>query len=137
MSVYNFYNDEYGIRLSLELNEDKEELRYQCLGIEDEWRGMFTHYCDNGWDILSCIEPEISIHIGKTLFLCGSDQFNDNILTIVGKSGTYTRKGNRTMVRTGVTPGSYSVIEQVYHELIDALEELGNDYSQAKEILNM
>lgn len=132
MRIYNYYNEEYGIRVLLTLDKDKEELTYQCLDIKDKYLDNFKYECKNGWKIESFSGMDIS-YLWKILFLRGGNVKEDNNIITMSDDGYCVGVICYTLEKT------YEDIEQIYNGLTEALDELGNnnDFSEAKLFLNM
>ena len=139
MKKYNFHNKEYGIKLSLELDENKEELRYQCFGIKDKYEGNFEYSCKNGWRVTSDAYPFIN-HDIRAIFLRGYGRIHDNYIVVMRNNETCAIDGVDGVSERSCFPicDIYKNITQVYYEIIEALEELGNDIeNQGRLFLDM
>lgn len=136
IKVYDFYNQEYGIKLQLILDDKKKRLKYQCFSIKDEYRGNFRYECSNGWSIVSIYCPNIRNN-EKALLLCGTvtEKENNICINITAGKPYYVEINNSDLYF--IFYMSYKDIEQMYHGLIEALNELGNDYNEAEMFLDM
>ena len=137
MKVYDFYNEKYGIKLKLILDEDREELMYQCFTISDKYRGDLRYEFHNNWSMESLAVPAIyeAPFENRTLYLCGDNKkYDDNIIIInVNRLRIICNDGRTNDWRTDII---YKDIKQLYHELVKALDEL-NDKNDAMMFLDM
>ena len=121
VKVYDFHNKKYGIKLKLTLDEDKKELRYDSYDIRDEYSTNFSYMKEGSdWLIRSVTFPMISI-VNKILYLEGSD-------IDAGLWPSYCKVSKQTAI---VNPTNYTEtyeqLTQVYIEIIEVLDSLGND----------
>ena len=135
MEKYIFHNERYGIKVELTLDGIKKELTYQCNGIKDEYKGNFRYECKNGWKIRSNSGLAMN-HSAKIMFLRGDDAIYDHSLIVINE-----RKYHNYRILAGdyiyTVHKTYKNLQEIYYQLIDAFEELGNDSSIAKAMLDM
>lgn len=138
MEVYNFYSKEYGIGIELRLIGERTELRYKCTSIKSEYRGEFDYQCKkNKWCISSNQDPDIHFY-GKILFLRGYYKIRDNNVIILSENRLCVEDGNESVgVHFAIMALSCKEVKQTYNELVEALNELGNDYNEAEMFLDM
>ena len=92
----------------------------------------------NGWVIRSSYNPDLC-RDASFLYLCGNDTVEDNNIIILKKNERYIKRKSKILdSHYAFTPIlEYKDIEQIYHALIETLEEFGNDYSQGLLFLDM